>query len=251
MKAPATEEDGLLDQYIDGLASFLAKHGTLRQSVIPPRKSLEIGGDLDGKEKGKEAGEEVAVTQLSPFATVNNFYTTVNIAFKAGVDQLSRKFITRRLHSAGIKSRIAAVKDVFMEEYRPGRLQFARHYVNMPIVFLSFSNFLLRKIFVLVCTRSSIHRENRTQRLNEQAIRLIALDWPIKGTDLSPFENLWGYLIFSLNEAHNSDGMQFHAKDARKSDELFLFVSEKWNDLNATGEYLEKLVDSMPVVFKL
>jgi hypothetical protein len=87
--------------------------------------------------------------------------------------------------------------------------------------------------------------------LNEQAIRLIALDWPIKGTDLSSIENLWGYLIFSLNEAHNSDGMQFHAKDARNSDELFLFVSEKWNDLNATGEYLEKLVDSMPVVFKL
>jgi hypothetical protein len=45
--------------------------------------------------------------------------------------------------------------------------------------------------------------------------------------------------------------MQFHAKDARNSDELFLFVSEKWNDLNATGEYLEKLVDTMPVVFKL
>jgi hypothetical protein len=61
MKDPATEEDGLLNQYIDGLASFLAKHGTLRQSVIPPRKLLEIGGNLDGKEKGKEAGEEVAV----------------------------------------------------------------------------------------------------------------------------------------------------------------------------------------------
>ncbi len=102
------------------------------------------------------------MTQLSPSATVNNFYTTVNIAFKAGVDQLSRKFITRRLHSAGIKSRIAAVKDVFMEEYRPGRLQFARHYVNMPIVFC--------RLVIFYCEKSlssSAHGKIRVLRLNK------------------------------------------------------------------------------------
>jgi hypothetical protein len=54
-----------------------------------------------------------------------------------------------------------------------------------------------------------------------------------------------GYLVFSLNKAHNSYGIRFHARDARNSDELFQFVSEKWNDLNINGEFLEKLVESM------
>ena len=40
--------------------------------------------------------------------------------------------------------------------------------------------------------------------------------------------------------------MRFHARDARNSDELFQIVSTKWNDLKVNGEYLEKLVDSMP-----
>lgn len=60
MKVPATEVDGLLDQYIDGLASLMPKHAPLRHSVIPSRKLLELGGDLDGYEKCKEAGEEMA-----------------------------------------------------------------------------------------------------------------------------------------------------------------------------------------------
>ncbi len=63
---------------------------------------------------------------------------------------------------------------------------------------------------------------------------------------MNPIENLWGYFVCSLNQAHNSDSVRFHARDARNSDELFQFVSEKWNDLNVNGEYLEKLVDSMP-----
>jgi hypothetical protein len=55
-------------------------------------------------------------------ATLNNSDTTVDIAAKAGVDQLSRQSITRRLNSAGLRSRIAAVKDVLTEEHRAGRI---------------------------------------------------------------------------------------------------------------------------------
>jgi len=68
-------------------------------------------------------------------ATLNNLDTTVDIAAKVGVDQLSRESITRRLNSAGLKSIIAAVKDVLTEEHRAGRLRFARRYVNMPTAF--------------------------------------------------------------------------------------------------------------------
>jgi hypothetical protein len=103
------------------------------------------------------------VTQLSPFAVINNFYTIVNITFKAGVDQLSKKFITRRLNSAGIKSRIAAVKDFFMEEYRSGQLQFARHYVNMPIIFCRLVNLYCKNSL-----SSSAHGKIRVLRLNKQ-----------------------------------------------------------------------------------
>ena len=63
---------------------------------------------------------------------------------------------------------------------------------------------------------------------------------------MNPIANLWGYLVCSLNKAHNNDGIRFHARDARNNDELFQFVSEKLNDLNVNGEYLEKLVESMP-----
>jgi hypothetical protein len=80
----------------------------------------------------------------------------------------------------------------------------------------------------------------------EPASSINRLYWTKKGADMNPVENLLGYLVCSLNKAHNSDGVRCHARDARNNDELFQFVSEKLNDLTVKGEYREKLVDSMP-----
>jgi len=43
--------------------------------------------------------------------------------------------VNRRLIEAGLKSQIAAVKDILTDEHRAGRLAFARPYVNHPIDF--------------------------------------------------------------------------------------------------------------------
>jgi hypothetical protein len=76
---------------------------------------------------------------------------------------LSRQSITRRLNSAGLRYRIAAVKDVLTEEHRAGRLRFARRYVNMPIAFWRLVIFTDEKSW-----SSSAHGQIRVRRLNNQ-----------------------------------------------------------------------------------
>lgn len=64
---------------------------------------------------------------------------------------------------------------------------------------------------------------------------------------MNPIENLWGYLVCKLNKARTEAGRPFHARDARNADQLFHFVNECWNELNANGQdYLEALINSMP-----
>jgi hypothetical protein len=76
---------------------------------------------------------------------------------------LSRKSITRRLNSTGLRSRIAAIKDVLKEEHRAGRLRFARRYVNMPIAFWRLVFFTDEK-----SRSSSAHGQIHVRRLNNQ-----------------------------------------------------------------------------------
>ncbi|KAK4030814.1 hypothetical protein OUZ56_024172 [Daphnia magna] len=43
---------------------------------------------------------------------------------------------------------------------------------------------------------------------------IVALDWPVKGADMNPIENLWGHLVVALNKSRNEQGLPFHARDA-------------------------------------
>lgn len=96
-------------------------------------------------------------------ALENNFDNSADVAFKAGIDNAHISTINRRLIEAGIKSNIAAVKDILTDDHRAGRLAFARRYVNQPI------DFWRRVIFTDEKSWSSTsHGRVRVRRLRKE-----------------------------------------------------------------------------------
>ncbi|KZR97444.1 Uncharacterized protein APZ42_007679, partial [Daphnia magna] len=60
---------------------------------------------------------------------------------------------------------------------------------------------------------STIHNAINTRNWLAQHAQLIALDWPTKGADMNPIENVWGYLVSKLTNSRSPEGMPFHARD--------------------------------------
>jgi hypothetical protein len=99
-------------------------------------------------------------------AVENNFDNSADVAFKAGIDNLHFSTINRRLIEAGLKSKIAAVKDILTDEHHAGRLAFARRYLNHPI------HFWRRVIFTDEKSWSSLsHGRVRVRRLRNDRFK--------------------------------------------------------------------------------
>ncbi|EFX74969.1 hypothetical protein DAPPUDRAFT_251247 [Daphnia pulex] len=82
---------------------------------------------MDASDSEEDIAIDPAVLALSRGIPVeNNFDNSADVAFKAGIDNLHTSTINRRLIEAGLKSKIAAVKDILTDEHRAGRLAFAR-----------------------------------------------------------------------------------------------------------------------------
>lgn len=63
----------------------------------------------------------------------NNFENSADIAFKVGIDHVHTSTINHRLREVGLKSNIAAAKNILTDKYRAaGRILFARRYVHQP-----------------------------------------------------------------------------------------------------------------------
>lgn len=95
---------------------------------------------------------------------------------------------------------------------------------------------------------STIHNAIHTRNWLAQHPRLVALDWPTKGADMNPIENVWGYFVCKLKNSRTPEGMPFHARDSNNSNQLFDLVSYEWGKLMAEKAYLHNL--SMPIRFQ-
>ena len=82
--------------------------------------------------------------------------------------------VNRRLKELGLKSNIAAVKDILTDEHRAGRLAFARRYVHQPV------EFWRRVIFTDEKSWSSAsHGRVRVRRLrNDRFEKRNQEEWP-------------------------------------------------------------------------
>ena len=72
---------------------------------------------------------------------------------------------------------------------------------------------------------SSVHNSRTTRQWLAEHPEIFAFDWPVKGADMNPIENLWGHLVVALNKSRNEQGLLFHARDANGTDELFTLVN--------------------------
>ena len=93
---------------------------------------------------------------------------------------------------------------------------------------------------------SSVHNSRTTRQWLAEHPEIFAFDWPVKGADMNPIENLWGHLVVALNKSRNEQGLLFHARDANGTDELFTLVNSKWQKLMRNETYIESLIESMP-----
>jgi hypothetical protein len=93
---------------------------------------------------------------------------------------------------------------------------------------------------------SSVHNSRTTRQWLVEHPEIVALDWPVKGADMNPIENLWGHLVVALNKSRNEQGLPFHARDANGADELYALVNSEWQKLMRNETYIESLIESMP-----
>ncbi|KAI9560462.1 hypothetical protein GHT06_014482 [Daphnia sinensis] len=199
---------------------------------------------------------------LTCSAVVNNFDNSLAIAGNAGLAHLSQNSISRRLTKSGMHSRVVAIKDFLTEEHHAARLHFARRYVHYPIEFWRWVIFTDEKSW-----SSSAHGQLRVRRQKKTKIQsrkhlfhkkkrqnnseclgrhvLVALDWPTKGADMNPIENIWGYLVCKLTKARTDKGMPYHARDANNANLLFELVRTEWGKLINNEVYLKSLIESM------
>jgi hypothetical protein len=91
---------------------------------------------------------------------VNNFDNSGDLGSQAGLPHLSARSISRRLNDAGLKSMIAAIKDILTDEHKAARLAFALRYVNFPIEFWRWVVFTDEKSW-----SSNAHGQIRVRRL--------------------------------------------------------------------------------------
>lgn len=99
---------------------------------------------------------------------------------------------------------------------------------------------------MFLITSSPIHTARATLDWLALQPLLIPLQWPTKGCDMNPIENLWGILVTELNLAKTEEGNRFHARDAANSNQLFDFVSRKWEEIKNDRTLIENLINSMP-----
>lgn len=93
---------------------------------------------------------------------------------------------------------------------------------------------------------SAIHNARHTREWLALHPQLIALDWPTKGADMNPIENIWGYLVCKLTKSRTGDGLPYHARDANNANLLFELVRNEWEKLADNENILQHLIESMP-----
>ena len=91
-------------------------------------------------------------------------------------------------------------------------------------------------LFGCVQDRSPIHTANVvTEWFSTTHPEIQLLDWPAKGADMNPIENVWALLKKRLNR----DGV-------RNADELWDRIQVTWNELRNNPNLVPNLVNSMP-----
>ena len=80
-----------------------------------------------------------------------------------------------------------------------------------------FFHYIFKKI------RSSIHNAPDTREWLALHPQLVTLDWPTKGADMNPKENIWGCIVCKLTKARTDERMPYHAGDDNNTNLFALF----------------------------
>ncbi len=97
------------------------------------------------------------------------------------------------------------------------------------------ANQYLADEFVFQHDRSSIHTSHLLRDYLEQS-KIWCFNWPSKGADMNPIENVWAEMERELSKLHT----------AKNADELWQNIQTAWNALRSKPTYWLNLVDSMP-----
>jgi len=84
---------------------------------------------------------------------------------------------------------------------------------------------------------SSIHDSRVVQEwLSVQADEVI--DWPPRASDMNPIEHMWSEMKRTLQET-------WLILPPRNSDELWIIVSDAWDEVASSQRYIRSLIESM------
>ena len=64
------------------------------------------------------------------------------------------------------------------------------------------------------------------------------LDWPLRGPDMNPIENMWS----EVKKQCRKTGL---SSPPRNSDELWALVSDTWDEVASSTRYIRSMIESM------
>lgn len=85
--------------------------------------------------------------------------------------------------------------------------------------------------------RSPIHMTRVVKTWFDDHRNITALEWPPKGADMNPIENVWAEMVRIIKEKGHSPSTRRQLSDA---------IHDAWNDLLECPRYVARVVDSMP-----
>jgi transposase len=85
---------------------------------------------------------------------------------------------------------------------------------------------------------SSIHDSRVVQKWLSRQADVELIDWPPRAPDMNPIENMW-------SEVKRTMQKKWPVDPPRNSDELWVLVSNAWDDVALSQRYIRSLIESM------
>jgi len=96
----------------------------------------------------------------------------------------------------------------------------------------------LEGIIHLQQDHSFIHDSRVVQEWLSRQAEVELLDWPPRGPDMNPIENMWSEVKRTMQET-------WPVLPPRNSDELWALVSDAWDEVASSTCYIRSLTESM------
>lgn len=220
-------------------------HETGKKCFIPARKETLTETHRQARRRFAEAYADAGVDfWRSVIFTDEKCFTSVSSVARQCWRLVNTRYERRHIHESSSSGRVTSSMHGWMWWGGVGELtdieghMDAQQYINiLETSFLpSVRAYAIPnpQPIYMVQDRSPIHTSRAVTRWFETHPEIILLDWPPKGADCNPIENLWAHMVAEwVVEEKTREAVMRHARNV-------------WEGMRGTPDMCSNLVDSLP-----